>query len=308
MNEGDPTVILEVGVSQTFEGLKSRVEQWLLQGGAHLVILVDIQLTTCEMEPILSKSSGSTGSTNLVLNDSQTTLPYGLDEDDLKTRDFKAIASKILDWHEQTSSTPLIQLQRGSIYFYRKPITDKDADIVFFDKKWVTTPGVNKCITTDDLKIPLSTMAQDIPLPIEKLKNCFYSAIKKQSIQLARKRARDLLRSCGYGLESSSEFEPTSTQSDSLLMRQETRSSKRLKPSDASANYSSSFSQNSLGNGSQIFHLSQESSQLGAAGPSGKVSFAQNSTNADSQSSGAQLPQLVKASKAKNRRGKKRKY
>jgi len=308
MNEGPPTVILEVGVSQTFESLKARVERWLLQGGARLVILVDIKLSYCETEPILSKPSGSTASADPGLNDSQTTLPYELDQDDLKAGDFKAIASKILDWHKQISSKPLIELQHGSIYFYRKPITYGDADIVFFDKKWVTIPEATKCIATNDFDISLPTTPQDIQLPMEQLKNCFHSAIEKQSIQLARKRARDLLRSCGYGPETACEFEPTSAQSVSHLSTVETRSSKRRKPSNASAGYTSSFSQNSFGAGSQIFRFSPESSQLGATALSAKGSFAQNSTMEDSQSSGAQLSQLAKASKAKGRRGKKRKY
>ena len=151
-------------------------------------------------------------------------------------------------------------------------------------------------------------MPQEIQLPIEKLKDCFHSAIQKQSVQLARIRAIDLLSSRGKGPETSSEFEPTSTQSDSLLATEETRKNKRHKPSDAPANYTSSFSQNSLGTGSQIFHLSQESSQLGAIALLATTPFAQTSANAGSQSSKAQLPQIVKPSKEKNRRGKKRKH
>jgi hypothetical protein len=212
-------VILEVGVSQPFESsgeslsLKEKAEVWLLEGTARLVILVDIEIDVqgAVRSPYDSFQS-STGS----FRASQADLPYGLKREDLQSPNLKTLGSKILEWHNQNK--PLIRLQRGTIYLFRRVPGDdstatQNAKFVFFEegKGFAELEGY---IATVDMAIVASGAPKEISLPLDSLKACFPSAIKKQSMQLATDRAKELLRSYDLGPETASDFQPSSGPAD----------------------------------------------------------------------------------------------
>jgi hypothetical protein len=64
-------------------------------------------------------------------------------------------------------------------------------------------------ITTDDLEIPTANQAEKISLPLEALKACFGRALQKEQLRVAKKTARQILKSHGHEGEASS-FQPSS--------------------------------------------------------------------------------------------------
>jgi hypothetical protein len=201
---GNPTIVLEVGFSQSLggeKGLKERAKMWLHEKDVRLVIIVDLDVTEAEEPKEEFQHCGGNDA-------SQPILPYGLTKAGLEEGDFETIVSTIMKWYESRQEK-LLTISHGVIYLYRRPpghvfgvndpSTIQPTRIVFFDSEEAPIDS-EACLLPDDFKILDGSVANDISLtlPLEDLNKELEDGLAEQTKEVAEKRAEKIIKDNGF--------------------------------------------------------------------------------------------------------------